>query len=242
MSEILSQEVIDKFWKFVEKTDNCWNWAGPKGKNGSPIIRFWYPWKEYSARRVSLQILKNKFLDKNERVQPLICKNKFCVNPDHLICGDEERFWNSVQKLSGDDACWVWTKHMDKDMYGLFHIHEKGKIIHLRAAAYSWQLYTGRPVPKNLLVCHSCDHPYCVNPQHLFLGTNKDNMEDMTNKNRQYRPKGKLNVNAKLTDDDIREIRKLKPTTTIKDLAKKFKVSPSTIVGIYTKTTWTHVN
>src|SRR5208282_4029505 len=72
-----------------------------------------------------------------------------------------------------------------------------------------WELHNG-PVPNGLFVCHKCDNPPCVNPDHLFLGTNKDNVDDMWNKGRgvMCAPSiGVDNVNAKLTDEDIPKIR-----------------------------------
>lgn len=228
----LPLNVIEKFWKHLEKTDYCWNWTGTFGTHGAPTIRFWDPWKEYSARRVSLQI-SGKTLLNNDHVQPLICNNKNCVNPEHLKCGDEDRFWNSILKLSdASGSCWIWTKEVDKNMYGVFSLHDKGKIKRMRATHYSWLLFTGRQVPKGILLCHTCDTPSCVNPCHLFLGTTKDNMQDMMQKER-----GK----STLTTEMVLEIRELSKTMKTKDIAIKFGVTLSCIYGIVSRKRWKHL-
>ena len=84
------------------------------------------------------------------------------------------RFWNKVDK-SG--ACWEWTASKDKDGYGLFHFNRK----QVRAHRFAFGLDN---IPKGMAVCHTCDNPGCVNPDHLFLGTNLDNTQDMISKGR----------------------------------------------------------
>jgi len=229
----LPTEVIDKFWIGVDKTNYCWNWKGSIGTHGSPTIRLFKPWKEYSARRVSLQIA-GKNVSRSDRVQPLICKNNLCVNPDHLVSGDEERFWSKVYKLNEDNGgCWVWIGSHDKDMYGEFGVHEDGKINRYRAHQYSWLLFAGREVPKRLMLCHTCDHPYCVNPQHLFLGTAKDNALDMMQKER---------GRSQLTTAVVVEIRQLAQAGILhKNIATKFGVSASTITAVVNRQRWGHV-
>lgn len=230
MDPLLSEKFHSKI--IIDQHSKCWNWDGHLNVHGLPIIHITIKprvYKIYSARRVSLQ-LKNKLVD-NKVCLPT-CKNKICVNPDHLVCGDEARFWNSIQKLSEPDGCWVWTKQMDKDMYGDFLVSKNHKLIHIKAHVYSWQLYTGRSVPKGILVCHTCDHPYCVNPQHLFLGTTKDNSLDMMQKNRGP---------SKLNPESIKEIRDLSSNMTLKELSIKYGVSDSTISDIKLRKSWKHI-
>jgi hypothetical protein len=182
---------IEKFWASIEKTKFCWNWTGFLDKKGSPIIRMSNgiqngkkSLKEYSARRLSLT-LTGKELDPESHVIPW-CRNQICVRPDHLAHGDEARFWNHTYK-TGEDECWPWIGAHDKNGYGKFRIVEKGKNIDIRAHIYSWQIHNGNQKVRTdigMLIMHSCDHPYCVNPNHLSLGTHKENARDREQKGR----------------------------------------------------------
>ena len=89
----------------------------------------------------------------------------------------ENRFWSHVER--GPD-CWEWTARRDKDDYGQFAI-SKGKSAVAHRVAYS--LSVG-DIPDGMFVCHTCDNPPCCNPEHLWIGTNQDNMDDMVRKNR----------------------------------------------------------
>ena len=244
----MDHKVVEKFWASVEKTKNCWNWKGFLDKSGLPVIRMGtgikngkISLKEYSPRRVSL-VLAGQELDPTARAQPW-CDNKLCVNPDHLTHGDEARFWAKVQKLKEEDGgCWVWTAGQDKDMYGKFQISENGKTIYIRAHQYSWQLFTGRPCPRILQICHKCDHPWCVNPDHLFIGTTQDNTQDKVDKGRQA--KGEDQGSAKLNNEKVKEIRELFATGnyTKQKLSDLFSVSRHSIYSIVLKKTWKHID
>jgi len=103
-----------------------------------------------------------------------------------------QRFWDKVDK-SGE--CWLWTGFTDKHGYGRFAVGSKPRFAH-RAA---WEMGHG-PIPNGLCVCHRCDVPACVNPEHLFLGTMADNSADMCRKGRGV---------GKLTAREVRTIRRL---------------------------------
>ena len=92
-----------------------------------------------------------------------------------------DRFWSKVEK---SDSCWLWTGSTSKK-YGQITVDGK----RIRAHRFSYTLQRG-PIPSGLFVCHTCDVPHCVNPDHLFLGTNRDNLRDMTKKNRGRWQKG----------------------------------------------------
>ena len=81
------------------------------------------------------------------------------------------------------NACWIWTGSKDKDGYGLFHARPN----HQKAHRFSYELFKGA-IGKDLLVCHKCDNPSCVNPKHLWLGTYHDNLKDMYNKGNEKPP------------------------------------------------------
>lgn len=144
------------------------------------------------------------------------------------------KFWRHVDKKNNDE-CWNWTGSKDKKGYGLFSLGHT--TIHTNRM--SWILTNGE-IPEGLLVCHKCDNPSCVNPNHLFLGANKDNNQDKINKGRAVFPKqktGKENSNGKLSSEDVKEIRDLYSTGkyTYTQLARKFSVSFQHIGSIVTQ-------
>ena len=94
-------------------------------------------------------------------------------------------------------------------------------------------------IPKGLHVLHLCDTPSCYAPEHLFLGTNYDNVQDRVRKNRSNHPKGERNPKAKLTEKDVLEIRA--DARVIKTVAEAYGVSFGTISKIKTRRTWEHV-
>ena len=104
----------------------------------------------------------------------------------------------------------------------------------------SYELYIGK-IPKGMLVCHKCDNPRCVNPEHLFLGTHSDNSRDMSQKNRGVN--GEKSANSKLTSNQVMEIRfagKLKNIKQ-KDIAKIFSVSERAVNKIINNKAWKHL-
>ena len=153
------------------------------------------------------------------------------------------RFWAKVDKT---DECWIWKAYKDPDSYGFIAMKIDGKWTgRNRATRVAWELTYG-PIPKGLLVCHHCDNPPCVRPDHLFLGTKSDNMRDAINKGYQHASGEQLPF-AKLTLLKAREIRNLyssrvgtyrEATTSQRKLAAKFGVSRRTIRAVLTKITW----
>lgn len=115
-----------------------------------------------------------------------------------------ERFWEKVDKR-GPDECWPWLAYTAQG-YGRINAGgDNGKS--LLASRVSWVLHNG-PIPDGLFVCHKCDNPSCVNPSHLFLGTQRDNMRDCSSKGRaRGGVRGEQNGNAKLNADQVRAIR-----------------------------------
>ena len=158
-------------------------------------------------------------------------------------CTDIERFDASYmpEPISG---CWLWLgKEQGSNGYG--RIKANGK--YTAAHRYSYKRFVGE-IPNGMLVCHRCDNPACVNPYHLFIGTHQDNTDDKVRKNRQAkgiklaeaqyenRPKGELNGQSKLTQDQVNQIRSLNMPQ--RKIAKIFGVSQPLISKIKRKEMW----
>jgi hypothetical protein len=121
---------------------------------------------------------------------------------DNLTAKQKEFFWGKVKK---GERCWSWLRGCYSAGYGQFKAGGKGYAAH----RLSYEISVG-PIPEGMCVLHKCDNPPCVNPDHLFLGTQKENMQDCVNKKRHFstQTKGSRHPNGKLTDDEVREIRK----------------------------------
>lgn len=137
-------------------------------------------------------------------------------------------------------GCWLWTHSVTKcGGYAQLSVDGVAK----RGNRLSYELYKGE-IPKGLLVCHTCDMPSCINPDHLFLGTHKDNTMDMIRKGRDRFPGAKIgekNVNSKLTERDVIKIRKMGGSVQRKVMMKIFKVSLMTLYDVISRKTWTHI-
>jgi len=149
-----------------------------------------------------------------------------------------DRFWRYVNKT---DTCWLWTGCTRNFGYGVINLGGKhGKAE--RAHRLSWILHNG-PIPEKMFVCHHCDNPLCVRPDHLFLGTPAANNHDMAMKGRYdkvKRPKGERHGRSKLTDADVLSIRAAYdvPVVTITTLGEEYGVSAQTIYRIILGNTW----
>jgi len=133
-------------------------------------------------------------------------------------------------------GCIEWDKAKNKAGYGVFR---NGNVLtYAHRAAYE---KAHGPIPKGMCICHKCDNPACVNPDHLFLGTHADNVRDKQSKGRH--PLGESHSNHKLTSEQVSKIRFLheRGGTSIRGLAKKFSVSYSVAYRIINGTVWKHI-
>ena len=148
-----------------------------------------------------------------------------------------DRFWERVKKT---DGCWLWVGYLNIRGKGVVYLN--GKSIY--ASRFSYLIHKGE-FPKKLYVCHTCDNPKCVRPDHLFLGTQVDNMLDMKLKGRANKPKGTLNGRAKLDERSVRFIRrnyrKRHPRFGLKPLANRYGVCTLTIREVVDRHKWKHV-
>lgn len=169
----------------------CHPWTGGFGQYGGPSC-YVTKGRSASARR--------KFYEHHQGTLPrtrhvyTTCGRKDCMNIGHLTTQPVDdpvaRFWKNVKRATGD-GCWTWTGTRSKTGqrgsyhrgagYGHFMVADQKRV---QAHRYSWELHFG-PIPAGMVVCHRCDNPTCVRPDHLWLGTHKDNVHDMIRKGRQ---------------------------------------------------------
>lgn len=173
--------------------------------------------------------------------------------PPNLFCGRTcydrwrasdgcmlERFWQNVEK---SEACWNY-KTLNVEGYGIIAVGSGPRRKQYLAHRYAWKVYHGTLPPADMAICHHCDNPRCVRPEHLYVGTWKDNAEDRTRRDRHVR--GERSWSAKLTDDQVREIRlSFKRTgpkqSNTSQLARQYGVSPCTIGFVVSGRGWRHL-
>lgn len=150
----------------------------------------------------------------------------------------EPRLW--LQTTWSPD-CWVWQGPRLPKGYGRLNCGGRYVLAH----RLSYEIHYG-PIPKGLLVCHSCDNPPCIRPDHLFLGTAKENSADMWAKGRQRQGaiyRGSRSTNAKLTESQVATIRARYATggVTQYEIAAEYGVSQATVKELLNFETWRHV-
>jgi len=155
----------------------------------------------------------------------------------------EERFWSKVEKT---DSCWLWTGRPWTNGYGRFLVGSRvdDSRREVLAHRFVYELLVG-PIPSGMSVCHHCDIKHCVCPEHLFLGTAKDNSADMAQKGKQPHPnhEGIWNGRAKLIPSQVKVIRQryAEGGTSAAKLGREFGISETTILNIIHRRLWPHI-
>lgn len=136
--------------------------------------------------------------------------------------------------ISTKDSCWEYCGHLIKGGYGHISEHGEMKLVH----RVSYEKLKG-PIPDGMFVLHRCDNRACWNPDHLFLGTHQDNMNDMKSKGRSRNSQGINNNSAKLTEDEVKAIRADKRSS--RTIAKDYGLHQTTICDIKRGDLWQNV-
>ena len=124
-----------------------------------------------------------------------------------------------------ENACWEWGGRINDGGYGFVMFKGRYVMAHRKA----WERHNG-PIPEGLVVCHKCDNRRCINPHHMFLGTDADNVADMDAKGRRVVLRGSKNGTAKLNEESVLKVKALlRDGSGLPEIAERFGVSVSTI-------------
>jgi hypothetical protein len=161
-----------------------------------------------------------------------------CAKRGQRIRPPAECFWSRVDKTPGfgpNGDCWRYTGGLCSG-YGHITIQKKT----VKAHRFSYELHCG-PIPEGMVICHKCDTPACVNPDNLFIGTPRQNIDDMLAKDRQL--KGTDNPKAKLTDEQVREMRYRRDhdKTPTRQLATDYGIAEVTVKRVISRRAWSHI-
>ena len=149
----------------------------------------------------------------------------------------QERFWKYTEVPIETDACWLWTGTRDRYGYGRIHI-AGGRNFGAHRVAYG--LLVG-PIPAGMCVCHRCDNPGCVNPRHLFVASQEDNMRDMIRKGRTALcgVRGVDHWRAKFSPEEINELRRLVASGMSQaEAGRLFHMSHTNVSNVVHRRTW----
>lgn len=230
MSIKYNEDLLNRINDRIDK-DNCWVWTGSYSVKNIPVLKF--KQKTVYPRRVLYELEYNITL--NEHLKS-ICKNKTCVNPEHqklkstkyteISDFDALRFRKKITH-SEKTSCQIWNGFRNPVGYGYFKFNSRVVLSH----RFSYCIENSLSLDEitNKVILHSCDNPSCVNPDHLFLGTQNDNIRDCVSKNRNKPP----SIYKTLDQDLIENIKDLRQNKiSLKNIAKQLNIKYSTVVYV----------
>jgi len=224
-------KMIDR--KIYKDSNGCQIWMGSLAQGGRPKITF----GRSSNTEKMLMVFPHIFLYEekhgklNVRYLDSNCDNDRCINPDHQSPRTfEKRLLSNYVK--DENSCWMWQGHVMSNGYGALTVEGKSKMVH----RLSYEYHIGE-IPKGLMVCHKCNVKLCLNPDHLYVGTHNDNMQDMADS---ASLKGEKNPKSLLTEAQVLGIKQHIKDRKIfyKDIAKMYGVSRQAIKDIASGRTW----
>ncbi|PCJ39145.1 MAG: hypothetical protein COA71_14610 [SAR86 cluster bacterium] len=241
--------------RFEEKVElipfsTCHWWLGAPNKKGCSSFRI--KGAKETVHRIAYKFYKGPIPDGLCVSQT--CKNRLCVNPQHLTLRTkdevrksgiptirknhsktlQERFEDKIELIPFSTCHW-WIGVEGARGYGVVKVQGEQVSTH----RFAYELYKG-PIPKDLCVLHHCDNKLCCNPQHLFLGTIADNNRDKCEKDRQT--KGEENGDAKLTTEEVLEIRSLRSKGyTCQSIGDMYDICRQHVSSICRKKAWKHL-
>lgn len=259
---------VQRFWAKVHKTSSCWIWTASLSSDGHghfwtdghfirahrfawilengpllPGMIVCHQCGNSSCVRVSHLAIGSIYDNAHDPKRRCYGSGQDIIQEIRTKYGHrpnlEERFWSKVDKISSPHGCWLWTASRDKRGYGKFSVKSQDPMV--LAHRFAWALFNGE-ILSNLCVCHNCpggDNPTCVNPLHMFLGTQEDNRGDAMKK---HVIRNGIHHHAnKLTEEDIDEIRRLRGKVSQQILATRFHVMASHISNIQQLKAWKHI-
>jgi hypothetical protein len=160
-------------------------------------------------------------------------------------------FRKRVDKSSHPKGCWVWKGRIHMKGYGIANYGQRSGGAH----RMSWVIHNQKLIPEGMCICHSCDNPPCVNPDHLWIGTNQENRDDSVKKGRQAkgdrsgmrvhpesRSRGENHGNSKFTYEDIWDMRRLySEGAPAKTIGVLYETRKTHVLRIVNRQRWTHV-
>jgi len=249
-----SESDLKRFWDKVDvgNENECWNWKGCKDPNGYGL--FFYR-NENGKDKVlrSARIVYQLFFEEPP-IKSMVyhkCKIASCCNPKHLLLklyelnkiSYDPKLLDLLYKniiVDANSGCWIWIGDIHESGYGVL----KYNGFPCKPHRISYMIFNDKfDIIPDEKICHICDNKLCCNPNHLFLGSQKDNVHDMENKKRSRHPNGSDNGNSKLNESDVLSIRNeyFLGKISRKELALKYNVKISMIGFIILNKNWKNV-